>query len=459
MSVDLKNFFEPSRIAVVGASRNPNKVGNVIMKNILDGRFEGEVVPVNPNAEYILNRKCYSSVSKIVGKIDLAVISVPAKLVLDVIKDCKKKGVKDVLIVTAGFSEIGNIKLEEKLKKMLDKYRMRCIGVNCLGLYDAYNNLDTLFLPRYRLNRPEKGAIGFICQSGAVGSATMDRATEEGHKFSKFISYGNATQIDESDLIEYLGEDEDTKVICLYVEGIKDGEKFYETVKRVSKKKPIIALKGGLTERGNRATLSHTGSLAGEKEVYLGVFKQTGIIHTDSLEEIFTIASLVEKKTWFKGNRIQIITNGGGYGIVSTDKIVEAKNLEMANFSKSTENKFKKIFPETVSVGNPLDLVGDATTERYKIALTACLKDKNIDGIFLIVLYQTPLITKEIVSVISEAHESSKKPIVVVSTGARFTEKLSEKLEELGIPVFDFPKDAVTAIDKLIWWEEKRKTL
>jgi acetate---CoA ligase (ADP-forming) len=458
--MNLKNFFEPERIAIVGASRDKNKVGHVIMQNVLDEGFEGEVIPVNPSAERILNREAYGSVLKIPGKVDLAVISVPAKFVMKVIGECNRKKIRDVLIVSAGFSEIGNRKLEDKLRDCLVKHKMRAIGVNCLGIYDSYNKLDTLFLPRNRMKRSEPGGIGFVCQSGAVGSAIMDKATDEGHKFSKFISYGNATHVDESDLIDYLGDDEKTKVICLYVEGIKDGDKFYKTVKRVSKKKPIIALKGGLTDRGMKATLSHTGSLAGKKEVYFGVFKQTGVIRADSLEEMFTIASLVEKEAFFKGkNRIQIITNGGGYGIVSTDKIVEAKNLEMAFLTSETSRKLRKAFPETVNIGNPLDLVGDATNERYEIALEACLKDKNVDGIFLIVLYQTPLIDSGIVKIISSAHESSKKPIVVVSTGADFTEKLSDSVEEKGLPTFDFPEDAITAIDKLIWWENKRKSL
>jgi acetate---CoA ligase (ADP-forming) len=459
MVVNLKNFFEPERIAVIGASRNPSKVGHVIMKNILDGGYPGEVIPVNPNAEEILRRKAYGSVKKIEEKVDLAIISVPAEFVLKVVRECKDKGIKDLLIISSGFAEIGNKKLEDKLADFLNNNKMSAIGVNCLGIYDSYNKLDTLFLPRYRLRRPEPGAIGFICQSGAVGSATMDIATEQGHKFSKFISYGNATHVDESDLIEYLGNDDETKVICLYVEGIKNGEKFYKTVREVSKKKPIIALKGGLTEEGNKATMSHTGSLAGKKEVYLGIFKQTGVIKAESLEEMFSIASLVEKEVRFDDNRVQVITNGGGYGIISTDNISESKNLKMAELSGIATNKLRRAFPKTVNVRNPLDLGGDATNERYKIALEACIKDKKVDCILLIVLYQTPLITTDIIEVISEASSGTPKPIVVVSTGGEFTEKLSNSLEKKGLPVFSFPKDAITAMDKLVWWENKRKSL
>ncbi len=457
--VNLKNFFEPKRIAVIGASRESGKVGHVIFKNILDGGFEGEVIPVNPNADMILSTKAYSSVIKIKDKVDLAIISVPAKFVLQAVKECKTKGIRDVLIITAGFGEIGNHELEQELKDYLNKNGMRCIGVNCLGIFNPYNKFDSLFLPRYKLKRPEKGSISFVSQSGAVGSSIMDIATNEGHKFAKFISYGNGTQIDESDLIEYLGNDKETKVICLYVEGIKNGEKFFRTAKKVSKKKPIIALKGGLTQEGMKATLSHTGSLAGQKEVYFGVFNQTGVITATSIKEMLDIASLFEKDVVFKGNKVQIITNGGGFGILSTDALIQSGNLKMTTFSDEVAKSLRKRLPENVNIGNPLDLVGDATNNRYQIALEECIKDKNIDGIVLIALHQTPLITTDLVEIISEARRESKNPIVVISTGGEFTETLSESLENIGMATFSFPDEAVKAISKLVWYYEKRKGL
>lgn len=453
--MNLSNFFKPKRIAVVGASRNPNKVGHVIFKNIIDSGFGGDIIPVNKNAESIFNRVCYSSVLKIKGRVDLAVIAVPAEFVLQVVRECNKKRIKDVLIVTAGFSEIGENKLEDELRNFLNKKKMRCIGVNCLGIFDAYNSLDTLFLPNYRMERPKPGSISFVCQSGAVGSAILDLAADRGYGFSKFISYGNATQVDESDLIKYLGKDEKTKVICLYVEGVRDGEKFYKTIKEVSKKKPVIALKGGLSDEGMKATISHTGTLAGKKEVYFGIFKQTNVIKADSLEEMFHVASLIEKESYFHDGRILVITNGGGYGILSTDNIVGSKNLKMAVLSEETEKNLRKTFPKTVNIGNPLDLVGDATTERYEIALNECIKDENVGGFLIIVLYQTPLITTDIVSVISEIRENTDKPIAVVSTGGDFTEILSERLEEMGVPVFGFPQEAVRAIDKVAGYYSK----
>ncbi|MBX4196814.1 CoA-binding protein [Candidatus Pacearchaeota archaeon] len=455
----MKNFFEPHSIAVVGVSRNPNKVGHVIFKNLIEGGFAGDVIPINPETSQILNYKVYSSITKVSKKIDLAIIAVPANVVLKVVKECNHVNVKNLLIVSAGFGEIGNKKLEDELRNYLNENKMSAIGVNCLGIYDAYHNLDALFIPRYRLRRPKPGGISFVCQSGAIGAAILDKATEEHHTFSKFISYGNATDIDESDLLEYLAEDKHTNVICLYIEGIKDGEKFFNTLKKVSKIKPIVAIKGGLTEQGGKAVLSHTGALAGKKEVYLGIFKQTGVIYAESLEEMFDVASLLEKGVACKGNRVQIITNGGGYGILSTDAISSAHNLVLASLSSETASNLKKAFPPTVSVHNPLDLVGDATTERYKIALEACSKDDGIDAILLIVLYQTPLITTDIVEVIGEMHRETKKPIVVVSTGGEFTQNLSYSLADSGLPTFSYPENAVKALDKLAWYEQKKRVL
>jgi acetate---CoA ligase (ADP-forming) len=457
--INLNNFFTPKSIAVVGASRNPNKVGHVITKNLIEGGFLGRVIPVNKNADAILNLKSYKSVLQIKESVDLAIIAVPAEFVLEVIKECSRKKIKDVLIVTAGFGEVGDNELENKLKNLLNKKKMRCIGVNCLGIFDAHNHLDSLFLPRYRMDRPEKGGISFVCQSGAVGSAILDIAAKEGNKFSKFISYGNATQIDESDLIEYLGKDEKTKVICLYVEGVKDGEKFFEVAKKVGMKKPIIVLKGGLTDEGQKATLSHTGSLAGKKEVYYGVFNQINLIRADSLEEMFHIASLIEKEIVFDKKDVLVITNGGGYGILSTDRIAESENLGMAELSRKTLKEIKKFASQNMNLRNPLDLLGDASTDMYREALRVCVQDENVGAILLIVLYQTPLITTEIVEVISEARRNTKKPLIVVSTGGDFTEILSRALEEEGVPVFSFPNEAVSAMDKTAKYWEKRMRL
>ena len=291
--MNLNHFFNAKTIAIIGASRDQNKVGHVIFRNFIDNKYDGKVYPINPHADHILGHKCYKSILNIKDTIDLVVIAVPYKFVLDVIKECGKKHVKNVIMVTAGFREVGNVKLTEKLEKLLQKYKIKVIGPNCLGTFNAYSKLDTLFLPHYKLQRPKEGDISFISQSGAVGSAILDLASKEGYGFAKFISYGNAISVDESDIIKYLNDDKETGVICAYIETIKNGKKFIEVCKKATK--PIIIMKGGITNEGGKATLSHTGSLAGLGAIYEGVFKQCNVIHACSLEEMFNFACILEK--------------------------------------------------------------------------------------------------------------------------------------------------------------------
>jgi acetyl coenzyme A synthetase (ADP forming)-like protein len=446
--MDLSKFFKAKNIAIVGVSKDPKKIGHVIFRNLIDGSFRGNIFLVNPNAYQILNKKVYKTLTDIQEEIELAVIAVPAKLILNIIKDCGKKKIENVVIISSGFKEIGNEKLEEEVKLLLNKFNIKCIGVNCLGCYDAYTKLDSMFIPRYRLKRPKPGGISFISQSGAVGSAILDLTTNQNYGISKFVSYGNATNVDESDILEYLGEDKETKVICMYLEGVKDGKRFLKAAKKVSKIKPIVAIKAGITEEGNKAVISHTGTLAGNSEIYYSAFKQSNIIKANSLEEMFDFARILEKTIIPKGNKIQIITNGGGYGILTTDNIIK-NNLRLAQLNKKNISLLKKTFSALVIVGNPMDLIGDATTERYRLALEICLNDDNVDIILLIVLYQTPLIDTSIIDIITEANDLKKKPIIVVSTGGEFTDVLKKSLEDNGVANFTFPERAVIAIKAL----------
>lgn len=452
--INLNNFFSAKNIAIIGVSRDSRKVGHIIFRNFVDAEYDGNIFIVNPNAEDILNRKAYKSVADIKDKIDLAIIAVPAQYVVKTVNECGKKRIRDVIIVTSGFKEEGNMELDRKLEQALKKNRMRCIGPNCLGTFDGHTKLDSLFLPRYRLQRPKEGHISFICQSGAVGSSILDLATEEGYGFSKFVSYGNAMNTDESDILEYLGNDEKTKVICMYIEGVKNGEKFIKTAQAVTKKKPVVVLKGGKTEEGSKATMSHTGSLAGAAEVYSGVFRQCGVIEVNSLEEMFESAKMLEKCMCPRGKRVLVITNGGGYGILSTDSIVK-NGLEMAPVGKETEAQIRQSLGR-VQPHNPLDLLGDANTEGYKNAINIAINDKNVDIALVIVLYQTPLVSTDVVDLLIEANDMKRKPIVVVSAGGEFTEVLKKNVEANGIPTYTFPENAIKAIRNLVWYYWKK---
>ncbi len=442
----MDKFFNAESIVVIGASREEKKVGNVILKNLVNN-YNGKLYAVNPNACEILGVKCYPSVSQIKDSIDLAVIAVQAAMAPRIIKECGKKKIRNIIIISSGFKEVGNYNLEKELIKALNKHGIKAIGTNCLGIYDSSSRIDTLFLPYDKLKRPRIGGISFVCQSGAVGSTILDLAAEEGLGVSKFISYGNATDIDESDLIAYLAKDSDTKVICAYIEGVVDGKKFLHTIKETAKIKPLVIIKGGTTAGGAKAALSHTGSLAGSAEVYFGAFKQAHAIKADHFKDIFNFLKIFEKCSKPNGNEVQIITNGGGFGILCADYVAEY-GLSLANLDKKTKKLLKNKLPKIIVINNPLDLAGDATDERYKIALETLVDDKNVDIILVVLLYQTPLLTENVADILIDS--LTKKPIVVISTGSSLTSNIRKKLEDGGLAVYQYPEDAVKSIRALV---------
>ena len=444
----LDYFFSPKSVAVIGASRNPKKVGHVILRNFIEGGFEGKVYPVNRRTDKIFERPCYPSMLKVPEPVDLAVIAVPAPFVPKVLDECGRRKVKAVIIITGGFKEVGNTALENDCLKIIKKYHMRAIGVNCIGVFDPSTGVDTFFLPRYKLERPKAGKIAFISQSGALGSVVLDWMAMKGYTISKFISYGNATDVDEADLTEYLADDPKTSVICCYFEGLKQGRKFYNTLKKVSKKKPVIIIKGGKSEQGSAAAASHTGSLAGSAEIHSAAFAQAGGIEASTLEELFDFARVLAHQPIPNGPRVQVITDGGGFGVLTTDWLID-NGLELADMTKSTNNKLKKALPPHVVIKNPLDLTGDATVERYQLAIDAAIDDPNVDMIAVIALFQIPTLTADITDVISAAADRSRKPLIVIAAGGRFTEVLKKTLEDSGVPTFSYPENAASALRAL----------
>ncbi len=457
MNPNLKYAFNAKSVAVIGASRNPGKIGYVVLENFVKGNFHGKVFPINPNANSILNLKCYPSISAIKENVELAVITIPGEMVPKAIEECGKKGVKACVIISAGFSEVGNTKLAEKLQAAMNKYKkMPCVGPNCLGILDTHSGIDTLFLPRYRLMRPQKGKISFISQSGALGSAILDWAGSKDYGINKFISYGNAMSTDEADLLEYLAQDKATKVICVYLEGVRNGKKFFQVAKKVSQQKPVVIIKGGMSAAGGKATASHTGSLAGNAKVFQAVVKQTGLIYAESLREVFDYARVFTSEPTPKGNKAQIITNGGGYGVLTADALEESV-LELAEMSPESRKPIIAASPSYAVIKNPMDLTGDADNNRFMVAVENALMDPGVDSIILIILFQVPTLDSDIIEGMSGLLSKRKKPVLVVSAGGEFAKMHMKLLEKEGIQTFEEPVDAARALHALTYYHHGRK--
>ena len=461
----LEPFFKPKSVAIIGASREPRKFGHVIFKNFIESEFKGRTYPVNPKAEKILGCKVYPSLMEVPGEVDLAVIAVPAPIVPSAVDECLSKNVKAAVIISGGFKEVGEKgeKLELEISNKIEGSKLRIIGPNCLGVFDPLNHVDTLFLPRYRLRRPEPGAIAFISQSGAFGSAVLDWAAAKDIGISKFISIGNKIDVDEVDLLEYLAHDPLTKCIAVYVESIVRGREFLKTASKVTGSKPLIVLKGGKTAEGARAALSHTGSMAGSAKIYEGVFEQAGAMQAQTVDELFDYARVLAYQPLPKDEKgIAIVTNGGGFGVISADE-VSRLGLKLADLSQATLERLREKLPDYAIPHNPLDLVGDADVERYRFALHAVSSDVNVGIVLVIVLLQTSFIESDVVDAITESQVTYGKPTIVCSIGGDFTQILVKMLEDEHIPAYATPERAVNAINALVGYRraledrEKRK--
>ena len=314
----MDSFFNPRSVAVIGASTRSRSLGHVLLKNIVEGGYEGDVYPINPRADTILGLRVYPSISDVEAVVDLAIVMIPSTVIIEVVRQCGEKGVKALVVISAGFSESGNAELEEALIAEAERWGMRVIGPNCAGIINTSNKLYASIESRI-----STGKIAFVTQSGALGGAVLAWAENEGIGFSKFASYGNASDVDESDLISHLESDEETEVITLYVEGVKDGRKFYEATKRVARIKPVIVMKGGLSAAGSRAVQSHTGALAGNSAIYMAAFKQAGVTYANTIEDMFDMAKALIFQGRVSGGRVVVLTNSGGPAVMVADELEE----------------------------------------------------------------------------------------------------------------------------------------
>lgn len=451
---NLDAVFHPKSVAIIGASREPNKIGNVILRNFLEGGYGGRVYAVNPNAPSVLGVPSLKRASDAPGKIDCALVAVPEHLVEDALKDSIDAGARGAVVITGGFSEVGNKEGEEKIRRLALDHDLALIGPNCMGVLNPASRVDSVFLPIYKMGRPHAGSIAFISQSGAVGGCIVDLAARAGVGMSKFVSYGNATVINESHLLRYLAHDSSTQAVVSYLEGVQDGRLFMQTARSLTKNKPLVVLKAGKSKHGAAAAASHTGSLAGSAEVYSAAFAQAGALEAETLEELFDFAKIFALPPP-AGSRIGIITNGGGNGVLAADA-VEAEGLQLAGFSPQSLSALKSMLPAYTTARNPLDIVGDADAARYAKALQILLDDKNVDVLVAIVLFQTAALDSSVVNVLVKAAQSKAKPIVVVSTGGEYTELHRRILDGYGIPTYPSPTSAMRAVSRFLQYAKYR---
>lgn len=435
MKHELETFFKPKSIAVVGASKDSTKIGHAALKNILISNYECKLYPINLKEKEILGIKCYRKLADVPGKIDLVLVSVPAKIVPQIIKECVQKDAKNVIIISSGFSEVGNRESEDEIKKIAEKSKMRILGPNTMGYKNASDGLDASFV----FGVPRRGNLALVSQSGALGIGMIYLANKEFVGISKIIGVGNKLDIDDDDLIDYFSQDPETNVIGLYIEGIKDGRAFMNSIKACNK--PVLVVKAGRSSAGARATISHTGSMAGSDKIYSAAIKQAGGIRCRDIVELFDMARALAGQPPAKGNRIGIVTNGGGLGILLTDAC-EANGLTIPKLSPKTYKKIDKILPDLVKPNNPVDLVADAGFYRYEACTKALLEDPNIDGIIVASVhggYARPReFTGAILKMIRERklHETYKKPILGTWVGGKEFEDLVLDLKSAGVPIY-----------------------
>ncbi len=452
-----ETLFNPKSIAVIGASSKTESVGYGVMKGLLQGfvmnsgygrPFTGKIFPVNPNLERVMSLECFKTVLDIKENIDLAVICVPAAIVSNILTQCGKKGIKNAVIISAGFAEIGvkGKELQEKMTLTALKYKINILGPNCLGFLRPSTGLNVSFA----LTSPPPGSIAFITQSGALADSVIDWAIKERYSFSSIISVGNGALLDSSDFIEWAGEDPFTKVITAYIEGINDGKKFMNILSKVSKKKPVIILKGGRTENGSKAVGSHTASLGGNARVFETAVIQSGGILADTVEDLFDFAKVLSEQPMLKENAVAVVTNSGAGGVLCAD-YCERYNLKLVEFKNETLKKLDstKLMSAAYSRRNPLDIIGDALPATFNAAITILLQEDYISGLFVIQTIQTMTQPVADAEVVVEKFKKFKKPVICVFMGGKFSSKAVNTLQNNGIPDFNDIKKAVKAMSLL----------
>ena len=454
MSLDC--FFSPQSIAIIGASTNTSKLGYAVLDNLVNGDFlrDGrKVYPINPKADEILGLPAYPVVSDIPDPIDLAVIVIPYPLVPEAMRTCGEKGIPAVIVISAGFREAGmdGLKREQELIEITNEYNIRLIGPNCLGVINTVIPMNASF----SAGLPPKGPMDFMSQSGALGTAILDWAQAGRLGLNKFVSLGNKADVSEIDLLRAWAKDPTSNVILSYMEGLPDGQEFISVAREVSKIKPIVALKSGVTQAGSRAVSSHTGSLAGSEQAYEAAFRQSGVLRAHSLQDLFDMARAFGYLSPLQGDRIAIVTNAGGPGILATDAL-ERAGLKLARFKPECIKALEQFLPDAASAANPIDVLGDARADRYRFALEQVIESPSVDGILVILTPQAMTEIIETADVITEISEKVDIPILASFMGEARVKAGIETMAKHNVPNFAFPERAAMVLQAMSHYREYR---
>ena len=438
----LEDLFSPKSVAIIGASATPGKVGHDILANLIKGGFKGTIIPVNPGGGTLFDLPVVEDLKKYKDDIDQVIIAVPRKNVLDAVKDALAKKAKGVILISAGFKESGKEGryLEEEVTKLCRKHNARLLGPNCLGLLNTRNKLNSSFAG----SMPARGSIAIFSQSGALCTSMLDLAEGRRLGLSKLISIGNKADINENDLLSYLASDDDTKVVAGYLENIVSGEKFIKAAENICSKKPVVLLKSGTTNAGQKAAASHTGVLAGTDTAYGAAFKRSGVIRADTFEALFDYATALSMQPLPKGDRVLIITNAGGPGTMAADA-VEHSGMRVADLASNTAAALRGRLPEEARFGNPVDVLGDAPPERYTETLQAAQKDDNVDAIIIILTPQVMTDPKETARAIARAIDGNK-PVLASFMGGREVLPGRRELTAAGLPNYESPERVVATL-------------
>jgi 3-hydroxypropionyl-CoA synthetase (ADP-forming) len=447
-------FFNAKSVALIGASPEAGKIGNSVLESLVKHEYKGKVYPVNAKGyPEIMGIKAYKSLEDIPDKVDIAVVTVDLKFVPDLLKAASKKGIHNFVVISGGGKELGGERaaIEAQVKELSKQLRIRIIGPNCIGMFNGANRLDCAFQGHARMVRPKNGDVAFLSQSGTVGIAFMESSDSFG--MSKMISYGNRSDVDEADMIWYLSEDPQTKVIGLYVEGLGDGRKFMNTAKRVIKErsKPIVVFKNGRSARGAKQAVSHTGSLGGSYGVVKGAFDQAGIISVDNYEELTAALKALAWQPVPSGGRVAMVTNGAGPIIAAIDNF-ERLGLQVADLSDQSKKSLKDHYPPTYVIGNPCDITGSANADDYRFAIQTFIDDPSVDIVMPWFVFQDDPLEETIVDVLASFQKQRKKPILVGAMGGPFTKKISQRIEDANVPVYHSVAEWVTAAGALAKW-------